>query len=425
MDGFNYYYNGYGYKPPKKRSRAFSYIALALVTSIVSCYITGSILYDKFSSELKNAEQVALNNEAEMRQAVSEAVAEQIKLYVPQEENNAKSTSSGSYSNALVGTALPKGSEVTAIAKFAGPSIVGIRMTVTSSRRSFYGFSNSQVGEGSGIIISKDGYIMTNYHVVSSADPKSGLSNNTVLEVFLPDGREAKAVFKGGDEKTDLAVIKIDLKNLPTAVLGSSSELEVGELAVAIGNPLGMEFAGSVTVGVISALNRTVKIGDKTLNLIQTDAAINEGNSGGALLNSRGEVIGINSAKISASGVEGLGFAIPIDDAKPIIEQLITFGYVRGRPLIGITGREISSVYADFYGVPKGIYITDVSSGSGAAKAGIKAGDILVSLDGKTIETMQDLDKVKEKHKPGDTVKAVVVRNGNRLTLNLTFGEET
>lgn len=425
MNGFNYYYDGFGYKPPRKRSRAFTYIALVLVTAIVSSITSGVILYNKFSDDLKNAEQIALNNAIEMEHAISEAVAEQIRLYVPQEDNNARNTVSGSYSNALAGTALPKGSDVTAIAKFAGPSIVGIRMTVSSSRRNFYGFSNSQVGEGSGIIISKDGYIMTNYHVVSSADPKRGLSNNTVLEVFLPDGREAKAVFKGGDEKTDLAVIKIDLKNLPTAVLGSSAGLEVGELAVAIGNPLGMEFAGSVTVGVISALNRTVKIGDRTLNLIQTDAAINEGNSGGALLNSRGEVIGINSAKISASGVEGLGFAIPIDDAKPVIEQLITFGYVRGRPLIGITGREISSIYADYYGVPKGIYVTDVSSGSGAAKAGIKAGDILVGLDGKTIETMEDLDEVKEKHKPGDTVKAIVVRNGNRLILNLTFGEET
>jgi serine protease Do len=385
MNGFNYYYDGFGYKPPRKRSRAFTYIALVLVTAIVSSITSGVILYNKFSDDLKNAEQIALNNAIEMEHAISEAVAEQIRLYVPQEDNNARNTVSGSYSNALAGTALPKGSDVTAIAKFAGPSIVGIRMTVSSSRRNFYGFSNSQVGEGSGIIISKDGYIMTNYHVVSSADPKRGLSNNTVLEVFLPDGREAKAVFKGGDEKTDLAVIKIDLKNLPTAVLGSSAGLEVGELAVAIGNPLGMEFAGSVTVGVISALNRTVKIGDRTLNLIQTDAAINEGNSGGALLNSRGEVIGINSAKISASGVEGLGFAIPIDDAKPVIEQLITFGYVRGRPLIGITGREISSIYADYYGVPKGIYVTDVSSGSGAAKAGIKAGDILVGLDGKSL----------------------------------------
>jgi serine protease Do len=186
-----------------------------------------------------------------------------------------------------------------------------------------------------------------------------------------------------------------------------------------------MEFAGSVTVGVISALNRTVTMGDKTMNLIQTDAAINEGNSGGALLNSRGEVIGINSAKISASGVEGLGFAIPINDARPIVNQLIDFGYVRGRPFIGISGREISSVYASYYNLPEGILITDVTSNSGAQKAGIKAGDVLVGMDGKDIKTMADLDAVKEAHKPGDTVTVIVSRNGSKVTLKLTFGEET
>ncbi len=423
MNEYGNYYGGFGYKPPKKKSRALSYISLVLVTSIVSSLTVGVIMYNKFSGDLKNVEQIAINNTAVVEQVVSDAVSDRLKLR--DAESTYKNTVTGSAADNLVGTALPRGSDVTTIAKIAGPSIVGIRMTVTGSRRNYYGISNSQVGEGSGIIISKDGYIMTNYHVVSSADPKSGMSSNTVLEVFLPDGREAKATFKGGDEKTDLAVIKIDLKNLPTADLGDSSELQVGELAVAIGNPLGMEFAGSVTVGVISALNRTVAMSDKTLNLIQTDAAINEGNSGGALLNSRGEVIGINSAKVSASGVEGLGFAIPINDARPVIDQLIDFGYVRGRAFIGISGREITSVYSDLYGLPTGIYITDVTVDSGAKKAGIKSGDVLISLDGKTIETMVDLDAVKEAHKPGDTVTAIVSRNGTNVTLKLTFGEET
>lgn len=433
MNGYNNYYGDFGYKPQKK-SRPLSYIAIVLVTSIVSSLTVGGVLYNKFSAELKAVEQAASDNTAVVEQAVSEAISGRLQLYGSQGDTGSALTDAqgptsdsvkGSDVDSLINTALLKGSDVTAIAKKAGPSIVGIRMTVAGTRRNFYGFSNSQVGEGSGIIISKDGYIMTNYHVVSSADPKSGQSSNTVLEVFLPDGREAKAAFKGGDEKTDLAVIKIDLKNLPAADLGDSSELEVGELAVAIGNPLGMEFAGSVTVGVISALNRTVTMGDKTMNLIQTDAAINEGNSGGALLNSSGEVIGINSAKISASGVEGLGFAIPINDAKPIVDQLIDFGYVRGRPFIGISGREISSVYASYYDLPEGILITDVTSNSGAQKAGIKAGDVLVSMDGKDIKTMEDLDAVKEAHKPGDTVTVIVSRNESRVILKLTFGEET
>lgn len=423
MNEYGNYYGGFGYKPPKKKSNALSYIALVLVTSIVSGLTVGMIMYNKFSGDLKDVEQIAMNNTAVVEQVVSEAVSDRLKLR--DAESTYKNIVTGSATDNLVGTVLPSGSDVTTIAKTAGPSIVGIRMTVTGSRRNYYGISNSQVGEGSGIIVSKDGYIMTNYHVVSGADPKGGLSSNTVLEVFLPDGREAKAVFKGGDEKTDLAVIKIDLKNLPIADLGDSSELQVGELAVAIGNPLGMEFAGSVTVGVISALNRTVEMSDKTLNLIQTDAAINEGNSGGALLNSRGEVIGINSAKVSASGVEGLGFAIPINDARPVVDQLIDFGYVRGRTFIGISGREITSIYSDLYNLPVGIYITDVTVGSGAEKAGIKSGDVLISLDERTIETMVDLDAVKEAHKPGDTVTAVVSRNGTNVTLKLTFGEET
>jgi serine protease Do len=211
---------------------------------------------------------------------------------------------------------------------------------------------------------------------------------------------------------------------LPIAELGDSSKLEVGELAVAIGNPLGMEFAGSVTVGVISALNRTMELENRTMNLIQTDAAINEGNSGGALLNSSGQVIGINSVKIAASGVEGLGFAIPVNDAWPIVDQLIRYGYVKGRPFIGISGREISSIYASYYGIAEGIYITDVTHGSGADRAGIMPGDIIVSMAGNRIEAIKDLDKVKETYKPGDTVTVVVNRDNKNISLRLTFGEE-
>lgn len=410
MNEYNYYGNS-GYKPPKKRSRAFTYIALVLVASLVSSLTVGGILYGRFSDDIARLEQAALDTQAQ-ETADTGGVA-------------GRDAISGPASDSAINTLLSGSSSVTNIAKKAGPSIVGIRMTVAGTRQSYYGVSNGQVGEGSGIIISKDGYIMTNYHVVSNADPRLSSSSRTVLEVFLPDGREAKATFKGGDEKTDLAVIKIDLKDLPVAEIGDSSGLEVGELAVAIGNPLGMEFAGSVTVGVISALNRTVDIEGRSLNLIQTDAAINEGNSGGALLNSQGRVIGINSVKIAASGVEGLGFAIPINDAKPVIDQLIKYGYVKGRPFIGISGNEISSAYSSFYGLPVGIYITDVTIGSGADKAGFRAGDVLVSLDGKTIETMRDLDEIKEAHKPGDTVTAVVVRDEAEVSLKLTFGEET
>jgi serine protease Do len=311
---------------------------------------------------------------------------------------------------------------VTQIAQKTGPCIVGIRMTVTTPLNQF--LSKQEQMEGSGIIIDDVGHIMTNYHVVQYADPRNTKRQKVTLEVFLPDKRQAKAKFVGGDSLNDLAVIQVGLKDMPVAELGDSSKLEVGELAVAIGNPLGLEFAGSVTSGVISALNRTVSVEDRTLNLIQTDAAINPGNSGGALVNSEGKVIGINTVKISVSGVEGLGFAIPINDAKPVVAQLLKYGYVKGRPLIGISGRDITQTLADYYKLPVGIFIVKVVPGSGADKAGIKVKDILLSLAGKRVATMKDLNRVKRSYKAGDTVDIVVFRGKKRITMKLTFTEE-
>lgn len=264
---------------------------------------------------------------------------------------------------------------------------------------------------------------MTNYHVVQYADPNSDSGQRVTMEVFLPDKRRAKAKFIGGDSLNDLAVIKINLKNLPLADLGDSSKLRVGALAVAIGNPLGLEFAGSVTSGVISALNRKIMIQDRTLDLIQTDAAINPGNSGGALVNADGKVVGVNTIKISVSGVEGLGFAIPINNAKPVVNQLIKYGYVRGRPLIGITGRDISREIAQYYNLPLGVFVVDVAPGSGADKAGIRKRDVLVSLAGKKITSMQQLNTVKNQYKPGDTVKVGIVRGREEIEVNMTFSE--
>lgn len=311
------------------------------------------------------------------------------------------------------------------IAKKTGPSIVGIRMAITSHRNQFFDLAEEQsTVEGSGIIINKDGYIMTNYHVVQYADPRNANRQKVALEVFLPDKRQAQAKFIGGDPLNDLAVLRIGLKNLPVADLGDSSQLEVGEVAVAIGNPLGLEFAGSVTSGVISALNRTVSIEDRTLNLIQTDAAINPGNSGGALVNSEGKVVGINTIKISVSGVEGLGFAIPVNDAKPIVSQLIKYGYVKGRPFIGISGQDISEAMARYYDLPVGVFIVAVSADSGAAKAGIRKKDIMISLAGKTATTMQEVNQIKRAYKAGDTVSTVIVRGKRKLKIKLTFSEE-
>jgi serine protease Do len=349
----------------KSGSQIKTYVVLILVTTVISSLITGVLLYGTLSNSINN--QLAMGKKRVIQ--------------VP-----------------VINTALTKGSAVTEIAKKVGPSVVGIRMTLSGAQLDFNETDQAQA-EGSGVIVGRDGYIMTNYHVVEYADPRNNASQNVTLEVFLPDKRQAKAKFIGGDKLNDLAVIKVNLNDLPVAELGDSSQLEVGEPAVAIGNPLGIEFAGSVTAGVISALNRTVELEDKTLNLIQTDAAINPGNSGGALVNSRGQVIGINTVKISVAGVEGLGFAIPINEAKPIIDQLIMFGYIKGRPVIGIAGREITEEMAQRYDLPVGIYIQEVISDSGAAKAGIRKGDILVSIAGQDVKNMKDLDKVKRKYK--------------------------
>ncbi|HEX2944830.1 MAG TPA: trypsin-like peptidase domain-containing protein [Clostridia bacterium] len=427
-------YPGNSRKQSGRKHRIFVYIALVLVTSLISSAAAGSLIYAKLSGDLRN---MALAGQTLDQQASTEQMsglrASKQQASTEQVSDSQASSSAAAGSDVITGSgtadlrtaALAKGSDVTAIAKKAGPSIVGIRMTVSGTRKNYLGGDNGLTGEGSGIVLSKDGYIMTNYHVVSYADPKSGSSARTILEVFLPDGRQAKATFKGGDSKTDLAVIKVNLNGLPVAELGDSSQLEVGELAVAIGNPLGMEFAGSVTVGVISALNRTVELDDRTMSLIQTDAAINEGNSGGALLNSQGQVIGINSVKIAASGVEGLGFAIPINDAKPIVDQLRTYGKVKGRPFIGISGSEVTDTYSSVYDLPVGIYIDTVTPGSGAEKAGLQSGDVIVAVGGKTIKTMSDLDKVKEAYKPGDKATFTIVRDGSKMNVSVTFGEES
>jgi len=304
-----------------------------------------------------------------------------------------------------------KVSPTVAIAEKVGPAVVGIS-NVARGVTFFGGVQEVEKGTGSGVIIDKNGYIVTNNHVVEGASQ---------LIVSLSDGRQVKAKLIGRDKNTDLAVIKINEPNLTVAKLGDSSKLRVGELAVAIGNPMGMEFAGSVTTGVISALNRTVPVGDQKFKLIQTDAAINPGNSGGALINARGEVIGINSAKL-AGGAEGMGFAIPITSAKPIIRELISKGYV-SRPWIGISGGEITPEAREEYGLPLGIYIERVYAYGPAHKAGIEPGDVIIAIDGEEIKSMAKLQAVLEKHKPKDKIKILVIREDKKIEIDLTLGE--
>ncbi len=321
-------------------------------------------------------------------------------------------------------------SPVTAIADKVGPSIVGIKVTTASNPQDFFFDPGPGVGEGSGIIIREDGYIVTNNHVVEGAmvDNSNKLANGAKIEVILPNQKDKSytATLVGRDAKTDLAVLKIDGKGLPAAELGDSSSLKQGELAVAIGNPGGMDYMGSVTAGIISGLNRTLQTEtNTTLTLIQTDAAINPGNSGGALCNSKGQVIGINTAKISATGFEGLGFAIPINQVKEISKSLMEYKYVKGRPNLGVyIDQRFNEDVAKQYKVPNGLLVQDVVPLSAAYKAGIKAGDIITSFDGKKVAVFKDLEDQKNTHKPGDVVKMELYRDDKAITVSVTLGEE-
>lgn len=271
---------------------------------------------------------------------------------------------------------------------------------------------------GTGVVISEKGYIVTNAHVVENA---------ISVEVLLTDRRSFQASPVGLDEISDLAVLQIDASELKAAEFGDSSTLQVGDAVVAIGDPLGVELRGTMTDGIISAINRDILSGGRPMTLIQTNAALNSGNSGGPLLNCYGQVIGINTMKIgdymSSAGVEGLGFAIPSTTVKEIVEQLISQGYVSGRPSIGINGQEISSFDQMYYAIPQGIYITEVQPGSDAAAKGIEAGDILLQFDGARITSSEALKNALYAHDAGDTVTVVIYRNGVQYSVDLVLSE--
>lgn len=267
-------------------------------------------------------------------------------------------------------------------------------------------------GAGSGVILTEDGYIVTNNHVIEGASS---------ITVRLKNGESYPATLVGTDEKTDIAVIRITATGLPPAVLGNSAELVVGETAVAVGNPLG-ELGGTVTSGIISALERQVRIDNETMTLLQTNAAINQGNSGGGLFNAKGELIGVVNAKSSGTGIEGLGFAIPIDTAKPVINQLIEFGYVKGRIDTGFDVIDLTSQEEAFrYRVSEtGIYVLQITTGA----EGFAAGDLLVSIDGTAIATLADYQAVLDSHKVGDVLQVTIKRNRTETTVSLTLKEQ-
>lgn len=277
----------------------------------------------------------------------------------------------------------------------------------------------SGTSAGTGVIVSDAGYLVTNYHVVRRAQS---------IDVKLTDERELTASLVGEDPVSDLAVLYIAADGLTPAQFGDSDTLRVGDSVVAIGDPLGVELRGTMTDGIVSAISRDVQVDGRTMNLIQTNAALNSGNSGGPLINSMGQVIGINTMKIGAfadsSGVEGLGFAIPSATVQEIVNQLLTQGYVSGRPWLGIEGESFSTFYQRFYRIPRGVYITSVQSGSPAGTAGLQSGDIIVSVDGTAVSDMEDLDSLLYAHIPGDTMTLTIYRSGRQGDVTVTLTEK-
>jgi serine protease Do len=325
------------------------------------------------------------------------------------------------------------------------PSVVGVSSTfeyATQSYNSFgsfgygyggYGFddgsdsqSQEMVGTGTGIIMTEDGYIITNAHVVYDTEYDCGEA--VEVSVLFSDESEKEAKIIAYDEETDIAVLKVDATGLTPATFGDSDDIRVGELVIAIGNPLGFDLFGSVTSGIVSGLDRQISINEKNMNLIQIDAAINSGNSGGPLVNSCGQVIGINSAKMSSSysssaSIEGLGFAIPIDEAKEIIDDLINYKYVKGRPQIGIGTRDVSETVSRYYNIPMGVYVASVEEGSTAEFAGIQVGDVIIGIQGEAVSTAEELNEIKNQYKAGDEITLTITRNNEDIDITLVLQE--
>ena len=330
---------------------------------------------------------------------------------------------SASGSDSSITAASSSGSSLTTeqVADLVSPSVVVITTEqVVYSQWSWYGQNQVESGAGSGVIISSDGYILTCAHVVDGA---------STITVTIGD-KDYTATLVGEDTTSDIAVIKIDADGLTPATVGNSDSLKVGQSVMAVGNPLG-ELGGTVTGGMISALNRSVTIqgtnSTNTMSLIQMDASVSPGNSGGGLFNMNGELVGIVNAKSSSSDAEGLGFAIPINDAIKVAQELLENGYVTGRPYLGITYLAVTDAQtAQQLGVNAyGVYIVDVTKGGPADQAGLKAGDRIVSVDGSEIAAKDDLGTLMQNHSAGDTLSITVARDGQMQTVNVTLGEKT
>lgn len=366
-------------KPPKKKNKGLK-VFLSMIALVLGISVCGFAVYGVIA--LVNSDDISDNSSSVNSSEESASLPNIVIKNKPEQSANTSSDGKLTW---------------TQIAEQVNPSVVGIQIYKIAG----LGIS----GEGSGIIMSDDGYVITNAHVVSGAQG---------IKVILSNEDVYAGELVGIDEQTDIAVVKIDAENLPFASFGNSDETVVGEPVAAIGNPGGMEFAGSMTHGIVSAINRNIKMDSGyNMNYIQVDAAINPGNSGGALVNEYGQVIGINTLKIVSTGYEGLGFAIPINEAMAIAKDLIENGEVTGRALLGFEGIQLDAVTARNYGFPMGISVQAIQPGSDLLNRGVVPGDVITKLDGQEIADFGDIRNILNQHKPGDVISLTLYRKNN------------
>jgi serine protease Do len=388
-------------KPPKKSGRGNGLKIFAIIMCIVVVFVV--LVFIGYVVSQENAKK-------QSSASVSESSIPEVSMEItstPEEEETQSYDLTGELSSEQ-------------IADKVMPSVVGVVVYTKESAQ-----TNSAAAEGSGIIMSSDGYIITNAHVVlpETTSSSTSLTPADKIEIYLNNGEYCQAKLIGADVRTDLAVVKIEKENLVAAEFGDSTALKIGEKAIAIGNPTGRTLSSSFTQGVISGVNREITVGTSgySMSCIQTDAAINPGNSGGALVNKYGQVIGINSSKIAATEYEGIGFAIPAHEAKPIIDNLIANGYVSGRVRIGIVFQSIPQALAELRGTPAGLRVVQVDESTDAYAKGVQPGDIITKIDGQDVVTLQDVSAILNEKKPGDTVTMTIYRakNTNASTLNV------
>lgn len=408
---------GGAYTPQKREKRGVRLSTLIVFTMVA--VLLGGLIGGVYTRSYVASQISALNaQQTQVSAALSEAK--------PSESAGLTTASAGSFASTF---------SRAQIIELTAPSVVGIDTYYTASANSGFSFGSgngsdnatengqAQLGSGSGIILTSDGYIVTCKHVVDGAE---------TIKVILNDDSEHVATLVGSDSRTDLAVLKIDATGLSPATLGDSDMLTVGEDVIAIGNPLG-ELRGTATSGIVSALSRDVTVGSMDMSLIQTDAAISPGNSGGGLFNASGSLIGIVNAKASASNSEGLGFAIPVSDVKSIISDLIDHGYVQGRAYLGVYTQNVTlssdnsnggnGFFGSFFGGTTSVQIAQIVAGSAAEQAGLKAGDLIVKVNDTTIDSNSTLAAVISGFNAGDTAQITIQRDGKEQTVSVTFGE--